>query len=178
MEHHTLKRGKHNKILKLGVYELKHIKQDETAVILPHLKAFLKQLCGTELLSAPCWYICSWTANLCEAQRWQVCSQPATLWTGVGGTLPNIPPQWSECWEPWPGGWGQGSCWGKLPAAAAPRSPEPALTAEKSNKKRLMMHIKHVWKTRENSIFCTNVVWTMSAEWFTAEAESELSNLK
>lgn len=70
----------------------------------------------------------NWTADLCAARHWQACSQPETLWTGAGGTLPDIPPQWSECWEPWPGDWGPGSYSGKLPASTAPRSPEPAPT--------------------------------------------------
>lgn len=33
------------------------------------------------------------TFHLCAAQRWQACSQPETLWTGAGGTQPDIPPR-------------------------------------------------------------------------------------
>lgn len=70
--------------------------------------------------------------HLCAARRWQACSQPETLWTGAGGTQPDIPPRWSECWEPWLGDWGPGSCSGRPHASAAPRSPAlaPATTGK------------------------------------------------
>lgn len=79
-----------------------------------------------------CCYFWNWIADLCAARHWQACSRPETLWTGAGGTLPDIPPLWSECWEPWPGDWGPGSYSGKLPASAAPQSPEPAPTTAES----------------------------------------------
>lgn len=66
--------------------------------------------------------------DLCAAQHWRACSRRETLWRGAGGTPPDIPPLWSECWAPWPGDWAPGSYLSKPPASTAPRSRVPAPT--------------------------------------------------
>lgn len=89
--------------------------------------------------------------DLCAARHWQACSRPGTLWTGAGGTLPDIPPQWSECWEPWPGDWGPGSYSGRLPASTAPQSPEPAPTT--TERKRECVYEAQKWQAEWDTIW-------------------------
>lgn len=72
--------------------------------------------------------------NLCARRHWQACCLPATPCWGAGVTRPGTPPRQSVRWAPWLGGWDLASCWGKPPAATAPRSQAPAPTTTGQNR--------------------------------------------